>query len=90
MFTTPSNLRIIWFVWIGGKCDIDQSQDHHFFLEENHYFDDTWNENQIQFLQKYFTNKPVCVYFGEGLVGKVLTHQLKPSALYAVYYDKWF
>ena len=64
--------------------------DHHVFIEKNAFYDDDWSSNQVSFLAKYFVEHPVCVYFGEGAVGKVVTHVLEPSSLLAVYYDKWF
>lgn len=75
--------------WV-RRLSIAQSLHHDVFIEKNSFYDDDWNSKQVAFLSKYFAEKPICVYFGEGAVGKTVTRSLEPSSLLAVYYDKWF
>ena len=69
---------------------LDKTQSGEAFIQENAYVDDAFNSNQVAFLQKYFVDHPVCVFFGEGLLGTVISQTLKPSMLIAAFYDKWF
>lgn len=74
---------------IVSRLSLDETQTSERFLERNSYYDDSFTIKQMEFLSKYFTNEPVCVYYGEGTVGESIP-KLNPSVILAVYYDKWF
>lgn len=74
---------------IVSRLSLDETQTSERFLQRNSYYDDSFTDKQMEFLSKFFTNEPVCVYFGEGAVGEFIP-KLNPSIILAVYYDKWF
>ena len=69
---------------------VDQTQTHQFFLQQNVYYEDAFNSNQIQYLSQFFIDNPICIFYGNAIVGQTILQLFHPSRLLAVYSDKWF
>ena len=60
------------------------------FLQQNEYYEDSFNSKQIQFLSQFFIDNPTCIFYGNAIVGQTILRLLHPSQFLAVYSDKWF